>query len=309
MRQEKSVNTTWRRIRADKVLYLMLLPVMLNFIIFHYLPMVGIVIAFKNYHPAYSIWDTAWVGFDKFKSFFQSYYFVEYTLNTLRISIWSIIVGFPMPILLALLVNEIRKSSYKRVVQTVTYMPYFISSVIVVGLLSMLLNPADGVVNRLITAAGGETVNFLGSTKWFVPVYIGMGIWQGTGFGAVVYLSAISGIDSGLYEAAILDGAGRFARMWHITIKSILPTIAIMFILRLGGILNVGWMEILLMQNTRNAGVSEVIQTFVYKRGIINADYSYSTAVGLMMSGLGMIMILLSNFVVRKLTHSEMSLF
>lgn len=305
----KAAAKSLKRMRADIILYVMFLPVLLNFIIFHYAPMFGIVIAFKNYHPAYTIAQAPWVGLQKFAAFFNSYYFWDYTRNTLTISLASIIVGFPMPILLALLMNEIRVSGYKRVLQTVTYMPYFISSVIVVGLVTMLLNPADGIVNQALVYMGFNSVNFLGTPALFVPVYLSMAIWQSTGFGAIIYLSAISAIDPELYEAAILDGAGRFARIWHITVKTILPTIAIMFILRLGGILNVGWLEILLMQNTMNLSASEVIQTFVYKRGIVGADYSYSTAVGVIMSVIGMVMIIGSNRVVKKMTDSEMSLF
>lgn len=299
----------WRQIWQDKVLYIMFLPILANFIIFHYLPMFGITIAFRDYHPAFGIDAAPWVGFEKFIDFFDSYYFWDYTINTFRISIWSLIIGFPMPILLALLVNEIRVPGYKKALQTITYMPYFISSVIIVGLIQMLLGPTDGVVNNLIRALGGKTIYFMEEPDLFVPIYLAMGVWQGTGFGAIVYLSAISGVDAELYEAAVLDGAGRFARMWHITVKSIMPTIAIMLIMRLGGLLNVGWMEILLMQNTMNLSVSEVIQTFVYKRGIIDADYSYSTAVGLMMSVIGFILIVASNLIVKKLTDSEMSLF
>ena len=297
------------RIWSNRILYLMFLPILANFLIFHYLPMFGIQIAFRNYHPAYAISEAPWIGLKKFRDFFNSYYFWEYTRNTLVISFFSIVVGFPLPIILALLINENRINKFKRTLQTVTYMPYFISSVIVVGLVNLILSPTDGIVNQVIELLGGKTVLFMERPQLFISVYLGMGIWQGTGFGAIVYLAAISGIDAELYEAAILDGAGRFGRMWHITIKSILPTIAILFILRLGGILNVGWMEILLMQNTMNVSASEVIQTFVYKRGIVGADYSYATAVGLLMSVIGLVMIVMSNFAVKKLTQSEMSLF
>jgi len=188
-------------------------------------------------------------------------------------------------------------------------MPYFISSVIVVGLVNLILSPTDGIVNQVIRMLGGNTVLFMEKPQLFLPMYLGMGIWQNTGFGAIIYLASIAGIDPELYEASILDGAGRFSRMWHITVKSILPTIAILFILRLGGILNVGWMEILLMQNNMNISASEVIQTFVYKRGIVGADYSYATAVGLLLSTIGLAMIVGSNLVVKKMTDSEMSLF
>lgn len=302
-------STTWKKIAANKALYFMFLPVLLNFVIFHYLPMIGIQIAFRDYHPAYPLSAAPWIGLDKFKAFFNSYYSWDYIRNTIVISFSSIIVQFPLPILLALLINEIRSNRFKRTVQTITYMPNFISSVIMVAIITMILSPNDGIVNRAITALGGTTIHFMEGPQYFVPIYLSMGVWAGTGFGAIVYLAAIAGIDAELYEAAVIDGAGRFSRMWHITFKSIVPTIAIMFIMRLGGILSVGWTEILLMQNSMNISVSEVIQTFVYKRGIVGADYSYGAAVDLMMSILGMGTVILSNFVVRKLTDSEISLF
>ena len=307
-----------KKLWKDKILYIMFLPVLANFIIFHYLPMYGVKIAFYNYHPAYPMNMAPWVGWQKFEYFFKSYYFWDYTRNTLAISISSIIVGFPLPIIMALLINEIRKPKLKRTFQTVTYMPWFVSSVIVVGIIGMLLNPTDGIVNQIITSLGRQPVNFMGTPGLFIPVYLGMGIWQNTGFGAIVYLAAISGVDAELYEAAVIDGAGRFSRMWHITIKSILPTITILFILRLGGILNLNGMDILLLQNPMNLSASEVIQTFVYKRGIAgvsatgggaSVDYSYAAAVGLMLSVIGFLMVLLSNIIVKKLSDSEMALF
>lgn len=301
--------TLGRQILNHKILYFILLPVLLNFIIFHYLPMFGVTIAFRDYHPAYPISQAPWIGLEKFKNFFSSYYFWNYTGNTLLISLASIIIGFPLPILLALLINEIRARGYKKVLQTVTYMPYFISSVIIVGLVNMLLNPTDGIINQAVRALGGDTVLFMEEPGLFLPVYLTMGIWQGAGFGAIIYLAAISGIDAELYEAAVLDGAGRMARMWHITVKSIMPVIAIQFIMRLGSILNVGWTEILLMQNPMNIEASEVIQTYVYKRGIVGADYSYATAVGLMMSLIGFALVIGSNAMIKKMTDSEMSLF
>lgn len=311
MRKEKS--SQWvmlqKHVNKSGLLYIMFLPVLLNFVIFHYLPMAGIQIAFRDYHPAYAMSEAKWIGLKKFQDFFSSYYCWDYIRNTLVISLSSIVIQFPLPILLALFINEIRSSRYKRLVQTVTYMPNFISSVIMVAIVTMILSPNDGVVNRMLAGLGQPSVSFMEIPSYFVPIYLSMGIWAGTGFGAIIYLSAISSIDAELYEAAAIDGAGRLSCMWHVTFKSILPVIAMMFILRLGGLLSVSWTEILLMQNSMNISASEVIQTFVYKRGLVGADYSYGAAVDLMMSVIGMVAVILSNLLVRKLTDSEMSMF
>lgn len=229
--------------------------------------------------------------------------------NTLILSFYLILFGFPLPILLALVFNEVRNVTFKRITQTISYIPYFISSVIIVGLVVLMLNPTDGIINNLIRAMGGEAISFLERPQWFRFVYVTMTLWKGTGFGAIVYLSAIAGVAPELYEAAIIDGAGRLKRVWHITVKEIMPTIMIMFIMRVGTILSIDWMEVLLMQNDVNSQVSEILQTFVYKRGLINAEYGYATAVGLMMSLLSMTLMILANQVVKRATDSEMSLF
>jgi putative aldouronate transport system permease protein len=298
-----------KRIWNNKLLYLLLVPALLNFGLFHYGPMGGLVIAFKNYTIGVPIDMAPWVGFQNFIDFFESYYFVPVTMNTLIISFLILIFGFPAPIILALALNEIRRPAFKRIVQTISYVPYFISSVIIVGLIILMLNPSDGVFNNMIRTLGGQPISFIEDPRWFRTVYVCMTIWQGTGFGAIIYLSAISAVDSELYEAAIIDGAGRLARLWHITVMSILPTIMIMFILKIGTILNIGWMEVLLMQNNVNSSVSEVMQTMVYKRGLINANYGYATAVGLLMSVVSLVLMLVSNGAVKHLTNSEMSLF
>lgn len=297
--------TVWR----NKWLYLLLIPTILNFVIFHYVPMGGLIIAFKNYTIGVPISMAPWVGFQNFIDFFESYYFAPVTINTLAIGFLCLLFGFPAPILLALALNELRAKIFKRVVQTISYVPYFISSVIIVGLLMLMLNPSDGVINNIIQSFGGQPINFIEDPKWFRTIYVSMTIWQGTGFGAIIFLSAIASVDSELYEAAIIDGAGRMARLWHITFKGIMPTIMIMLILKMGTILNIGWMEVLLMQNNVNGSVSEIIHTMVYKRGLIDANYGYATAVGFLMSLLSLVLMLTSNNTVRRMTDSEMSLF
>ncbi len=298
-----------RRIWKNRWAYLLFIPTALNFLIFHYAPMYGLRIAFQKFIPGLPMEMAKWVGLKNFTDLFSSYYAGEVIGNTLILSFYLILFGFPLPILLALVFNEVRNVTFKRITQTISYIPYFISSVIIVGLVVLMLNPTDGIINNLIRAMGGEAISFLERPQWFRFVYVTMTLWKGTGFGAIVYLSAIAGVAPELYEAAIIDGAGRLKRVWHITVKEIMPTIMIMFIMRVGTILSIDWMEVLLMQNDVNSQVSEILQTFVYKRGLINAEYGYATAVGLMMSLLSMTLMILANQVVKRATDSEMSLF
>ena len=298
-----------RKIWKNKIVYLLFLPTALNFAIFHYAPMYGLRIAFQKFIPGLPMEMAKWVGFKNFTDFFSSYYLTEIVGNTLILSFYLILFGFPLPILLALTFNEIRKMAFKRIAQTISYIPYFISSVIIVGLVVLLLNPTDGIVNNILRSLGGESISFLERPEWFRFVYVAISLWKGTGFGAIIYLSAIAGVDPELYEAALIDGAGRLKRLWHITVKSILPTIMIMLIIRVGSILSIDWMEVLLMQNNVNAQTAEIIQTFIYKRGLINAEYGYATAVGLMMSSLSLVLMVTTNQIVKKTTGGEMSMF
>lgn len=309
VRLNKTKKNLWSRIWKNRLVYLLFIPTALNFAIFHYAPMYGLRIAFQKFIPGLPLEMAKWVGVKNFTDFFASFYAGEVISNTLILSFYLILFGFPLPIILALTFNEVRNMGFKRVVQTISYVPYFISSVIIVGLVVLMLNPTDGIVNNLIRAFGGESISFLERPQWFRFVYVAMSLWKGTGFGAIVYLSAIAGVDQELYEAAIIDGAGRMKRMWHITVKGIMPTIMIMLIMRVGTILNIDWMEVLLMQNKVNMQVSEIIQTFIYKRGLINAEYGYATAVGLMMSTLSMTLMIGTNQVVKKATDGDMSLF
>jgi putative aldouronate transport system permease protein len=288
-------------------LYLMLLPVILNFVLFHYWPLWGLQIAFKQFNPFRGIDGSPWVGFQQFQNFFGSYYFGDVMGNTLFISITSIVFGFPCPILLALLLNEVRSDKYKRFAQTVSYLPFFVSVVVVVGMFKQMLALDSGVINDLIELLGGTRIYFLRDPNWFVWIYILMIIWRWSGYDAIIYLATITGIDPTLYEAAQVDGAGRLRRMWHITLPGIRTTLIILFIIRLGGIMNLQWQEILLMQNSMNQSASEVIQTFVYKRGLLNADYSFGTAVGLFQSVIGFIFVLAANKISKVV--SEVSIF
>ncbi len=299
-----------RHIWNDRIAYLMLIPAVLSLFIFNYLPMVGLQIAFKNYNIAYPMSEATWAGFKWFIQFFESSQFWLVTRNTLLISFMTLIIGYPLPIILALILNELRSNGLKRGMQTITYMPYFVSTVIAVSLIMTMFSPTDGVINGVVKIFNnGEPIFFMQDPKWFRFIYFVLAIWRYTGFDAIVFIGAISGIDPELYEAAYIDGAGRLSRLWHITVKSILPTAAIMLILKVGKILHLCWQEILLMQNDLNINVSEVVQTFIYKRGLLGNDYSYAAAVGLITSLFSVVMILGTNWVTKKMSDNEISMF
>lgn len=286
--------------KQHKWLYFMLLPGALYFIIFRYIPMGGIVIAFQQYSPFTGITGSKWVGFTHFKSFFSGTDFWIVLKNTLGISILSLVFYFPAPIILSLILNEIKNQKYKKVVQTFIYIPHFISWVIVASLTYTLFNINDGIMNQIIKLITGNTINFLGLPQYFRPLIIGQSIWKETGYGTIIFLAALSGVDMQLYEAAKVDGAGRWRLLWHITLPAIKGTIIIMLILRVGSILNTGYEQIFLMRNSLNISAAEVFDTYIYQKGITNAQYSYSTASGLFKSIVGMIMVLGSNWLAKK---------
>lgn len=295
-----------RDFQQNRWKYLMVLPVIIYFILFAYKPMYGIIIAFKQYRPTLGIWGSPWVGLQQFELFFRDVYFWRLFRNTFCMSGLSILFGFPAPILLALLLNEIRCTWFKRTVQTISYMPYFISVVVLCGLLKAFCQ-TDGVFNDLIAAFGGARENLLSVKENFYPLYVGSGIWQSIGWDSIIYLAALSGIDQQQYEAARIDGAGRFRQMFSITLPGLMPTITILFILRMGGILNVGFEKILLLYQPLTYEVADVISTYVYRKGILEANYSYSTAVGLFNSVVNIFFLTVTNAVSRKV--SETSLF
>ena len=275
-----------------KWLYIMLIPGALYFIIFRYIPMGGIVIAFKQYSPFRGIWASPWVGFKQFQLLFTGTDFWLLLKNTLLLSLMNLVFYFPMPIIIALLLNEIKNQIYKRVIQTFIYIPHFVSWVIVASLTFTLFNVTDGAVNGFVKAITGKTINFLGLPQYFRPMIIGQAIWKETGYGTIIFLAALAGVDPNLYEAAKVDGAGRWKIMWHITLPALKSTIIMMLILRVGSILNTGFEQIYLMRNDLNISASEVFDTFVYQRGLINGQYSYSSAAGLFKSIVGLILVL-----------------
>jgi putative aldouronate transport system permease protein len=267
--------------------------------------MYGLIIAFKEYRPALGFANSPWVGLKHFKNFFGDVYFWRLIRNTFSISGLDILFGFPAPILLALLLNEIKSMWFKRTVQTITYMPYFISLVVACSLVKIYCQ-SNGIFSQISMTFGGEPQNFLMRSSYFYPIYIISGIWQHIGWNSIIYLAALSGIDQEQYEAAKIDGAGRFKQMFHITLPGLLPTITILFILRMGGILNVGYEKILLLYSEAIYEVADVISTYVYRKGILNASYSYSTAVGLFNSVVNIFFLVLANTISKKTTESSL---
>ena len=290
-------------LRKNKWKYIMILPVIIYIAVFCYKPMYGVIIAFKNFRPAVGIMDSPWVGLKHFITFFNDYNFWRILKNTFSISALSILFGFPAPILLALLINEIRNTKFKRAVQTISYMPYFISMVIICGLIKTFCQ-SDGIITDLVVALGGERVNLLASKNWFYPIYIISNIWQNIGWDSIIYLAALAGIDQEQYEAARVDGAGRIRQIISVTLPGLMPTITILFILKMGNILNVGFEKILLMYSPTTYEVADVISTYVYRIGILDANFSYSTAIGLFNSVVNIIFLLLTNAISKKMNNS-----
>mgnify|MGYP005794075971 FL=1 len=276
---------------------------MLYYIIFAYVPMYGVQLAFKEFIARDGIWGSPWIGFENFERFFSSYNFIALLKNTLGISVYSLIVGFPLPILFALLLNYIRSTKLKKTVQMVSYAPYFISTVVMCGMIVIFLQADTGIINQLLVALGMESVSFLSVPEYFKSIYVWTGVWQGLGWNTIIYISALSGVDYEMHEAAIIDGATKLRRMWSIDLPSILPTAVMLLILNVGGIMNVGFEKVYLLQNSLNQSASDVISTYVYRVGMINNDYGYSTAVGLFNSVINVILLVSVNQITKKLTQ------
>ena len=284
---------------------MMALPVV-YLVIFHYVPMAGIVLAFQDYKMGRGVFGSDWVGFKWFIQFFESFYFWRLMRNTLLLSFYSIVFGFPVPIIFALMLNEMKVLPLKRVVQTVSYLPHFISLVIIVGMLVTFLSPNNGIINVVIKSLGGEPINFLGLQSWFRPLYIGSGIWQHFGFSSIIYLAAIAGISQELYDAAEVDGASRIQRIRFVTIPGMAPTIIILLILNLGRALAVDWEKVLLMYTPATYEVADVIATYVYRRGIIDSKYGFGSAVGLFANVINLIFLVIFNRLARRFTDTSL---
>ncbi|MEI2279640.1 ABC transporter permease subunit [Paenibacillus polysaccharolyticus] len=295
-----------RSFRRHWQLYLLILPPVVYFIIFKYVPMVNTVLAFKDYNVIKGIWGSPWAGTKYFDLLFQNPAFMTLIKNTLLISFYSLIVGFPIPILLALALNEIKNMKFKKTVQMVTYAPYFISTVVMVSIIMLFLSPRLGIVNTIAGALGFESVNFLGNPDMFRSIYVFSDVWQSMGYSAVIYLAALAGIDPSLYEAAKVDGANRLQKIINVDLPGLLPAAVIILILSVGNIMAVGFEKIYLMQNPLNLSASEIISTYVYKMGLLNANYSFATAVGLFNSLINLILLLTVNAAAKRLSNTSL---
>ncbi|KQX56769.1 MULTISPECIES: ABC transporter permease [unclassified Paenibacillus] len=293
-------------IRKNRAIYLMVLPVVLYFFIFKYFPMYGAVIAFKDFSPAKGIWGSDWVGFQHFKDFFQSYYFIRVLRNTFLISFYNLIFGFPAPIILAILLNELRQKFFKSIVQTVSYLPHFISIVVISGLIIDFTN-RGGIVNSIIMFFGGQDSALMNNAENFRTIFVSTSVWQELGWSSIIYLAALSGINPELYEAVRVDGAGRFRQIWSVTLPGLIPTIMILLILRIGGLMEVGFEKVVLLYNPNTYETADVISSFVYREGLAQGnDYSYTTAVGLFQSMINFVLLISANSLSRRFSGSRL---
>ena len=290
--ERQSFKKMWQK---NKYLLLIFLPVFLYYLIFAYTPMFGLVIAFKDYQPFIGVFDSKWVGFKHFLTFFNSEFFTRGLGNTLGINLLNLALSFPAPIILALLLDEVRHPRFKKSVQTITYMPHFISIVVVVGMLQDIMAVDYGIVNRAIMAFGGEQIRFMTEPGWFKILYVLSGIWQNVGWSSIIYIAAINGIDQALYEAAAIDGANRWQKIWHVTLPGIADTIIVLLILQIGNMLNVGFEKVLLMYNSSNMATADVISTYVYRVGLLSGNLSYGAAVGLFNSVINCFFLFMAN--------------
>lgn len=293
------------RIWRHRDYYWMLLPALVYVILFNYVPMYGLQIAFKDYRVSLGITGSKWVGFKHFITFFNSFNFWTLLTNTLTLSLYKLIVGFPIPIIVALVINEL-KGRYKQTLQTILYAPHFLSTVVIVGMIKVMFSMSNGIVNYVITSLGADPIYFMGSTDWFRHLYVWSGIWQEMGWAAIIYLAALAGVDPGLHEAASIDGATRLQRIIHINIPTILPTIIITLILNVGQLVSIGHEKVFLLQTELNIDASEVISTYVYKKGIINTNYSFSAAVGMFNNVTNIILLIVANQISKRVAKTSL---
>lgn len=294
-----------KEIIANKYVYIMAIPILAFYIIFHYVPMYGLQIAFKDFNPAKGIWGSPWAGLKHFRSFFDSVYIGRLLRNTIVISLYSLIFAFPAPIILALLLNELKNERFKKTVQTISYLPHFISLVVVCGMIKDFV-ATDGVITDIIVLLGGERSNLLMRPELFRTIYVGSGIWQNIGWDSIIYLAALTGIDSELYEAAKIDGAGRWKQTLHVTLPGIMSTIVILLILRIGSLMSVGFEKIILLYNPAVMETADVISSFVYRKGLLEFSYSYSAAVGLFNSIINFALVITANRISRNVSETSL---
>jgi putative aldouronate transport system permease protein len=294
-----------RELDRGKYVYLMMLPIVVYYAIFHYWPMYGILIAFQDYIPGQSFFAGPWVGFRHFISFFKGFYFWRLIRNTFMLNLWGLVFGFPAPIILALLLNEIKVKWYKRTVQTVSYLPHFVAIVVITGIIKDM-TMSDGLLNQLRGLFGYEPILFLQMPEYFRTIYVASGIWQGIGWSSIIYLAALSAIDPTLYEAAEIDGAGRFKKMWHITLPGIAPTIIILLIFAVGGMLSSGFEKIMLLYQPLTYETADVVATYVYRKGLEELEYSFASAVGLFNTVINFTLLLTVNKISRKVSETSL---
>lgn len=307
IRKRDSLHTLGRDIIKNRWLYILLLPAVLHCFVFKYMPMYGLQIAFQDYNIFKGFEGSEWVGLEHFKAFFESPYCWRLIRNTLLLNIYGLVFSFPAPIILALAFNELKVTGkYRRIGQSAVYIPHFISSIVVVGILIQFLSPSTGLINNLRELVGADSIYFLSEAKYFRIIYTLMGIWKETGFGSIVYIAALSGIDQSLYEAAGIDGANRWGKLFHITLPSIAPTIIIMLIMRLGNLLDSGYESIILLYNSGIYETADVIQTFVYRNGLESYQYSYASAVGMFQSVVGLVLVVSANKISKKVSETSL---
>lgn len=298
-----------QRVRVDfkrnRGVYLLAVVPVIYYLVFNYVPMFGVVLAFKRFSPGAGIWGSPFVGLENFISFFQSHYFFRLVSNTFLLSFFNLLWGFPIPIIFAILLNELKGNRFKRTVQTITYMPHFISMVVICGIIISFVSQ-NGLITSMLSYLGFSKSNLLMNAGYFRTIYIASDIWQQMGWNSIIYLAAITGLDQEVFDAATVDGAGRFRKIWHVTIPGIMPTIVIMLILRIGGMMNIGFEKIILLYNPSIYDTADVISSFVYRKGILQADYSYSTAVGLFNSVINLTLLVSANWFSRKVNDTSL---
>lgn len=292
--------------RKNYELYLMVIPAVLLVMVFSYAPMYGIQLAFKDYSARAGIFGSKWVGLKHIRTFFESPYFFRLLWNTLSINVYSLLWGFWVPIVIALIINEITCNVYKKTIQTIICAPHFISTVVMVGMIFLFTNESRGLINNIISVFGFERIPFMAKEEWFRTVYIASGIWQGAGWSSIIYIAALSGVDTEMHEAAIIDGATRMQRIWHINIPAIKPTIIILLLMNMGSMLTVGFEKVFLMQLPLNLDVSEVISTYTYKIAFEGGSFSYSTAIGLFLNIINLILLTVFNKTANSLTGTSL---
>lgn len=298
--------SAWKRVKSKWQLLAMFALPLLWYIIFCYVPMYGIQLAFRDYNPRRGYLGSPFVGLRWFQQFFSSYYWKDIIWNTFSISLYSILIGFPIPIILAIIISELPGQRFKKVLQNITYIPHFISTVVLCGMLYLFLSPQYGIVNTILGAFGAEPVGFLESSRYFKGVYVASEVWQESGWSSIIYIAALAGIDPSLYEAAKIDGASRFKRIWHVSLPGIVPTIVTLLILKIGQIMSIGFEKAYLLQNDLNLKSSEIISTLVYKQGILQGNIGYATAVGLINSCLNLLLIVLANKFCKKFFETSL---